>query len=82
MIHFFEKFMMDNGRKMVDLRKNDEGEYEDDRTHMMGIAYYAAMEKFAGRRKVIDRRDEQRLIWTQPLSVALVNNRKGERRKL
>ena len=77
MIHFFEKFMMDNGRKMVDLRKNDDGEYEDDRTHMMGIAYYAAMVTFAGRRKIIDRRSNELLM-----VVRLGELRKGERRKL
>ena len=72
---FFEKFMVDNGRKMVDLYKDDKGEYVDDRTHMMGIAYFAAMVTFAGRRKTIDRR-------SPTLITPILELRKGQRRKL
>ncbi len=72
---FFEKFMVDNGRKMVDLYKNDKGEYVDDRTHMMGIAYCAAAVQFAGRRKSLDRR-------SPALITPILELRKEQRRKL
>jgi hypothetical protein len=68
--------MMDNGRKMIDLQKNKAGEYIDDRTHMMGIAYCAAMIHFAGRRKSLDRRAAKVI---QPL---LELRKGGERRKV
>ena len=67
--------MMDNGRKMVDLQKDKNGEYVDDRTHMMGVAYYAAVVKFAGRRRSLDRR-------VVTLIMPLLELRKEQRRKL